>query len=652
MCGIAGFVGFDALGEVPGVVIEAMTSVLAHRGPDEQGTWIDPARGVAFGHRRLAIIDPSPAGSQPMQSHSGRLAITFNGEIYNYAEMRAELEASQGAARWRGHSDTEVLLEAIEAWGVERALRRAIGMFAFALWDRASASLTLARDRMGEKPLYHGWIGASFAFASELKALARHPAWSQPLDREALTLFLRYNCIPAPRSIWKGISKLPPGHFVTLAPADAAARREPRPVAYWSLRETVESARAAPFAGTLDEASGELDALLREVLRGQMIADVPLGAFLSGGIDSSVVVALMQQVSTGPVKTFTVGFAESAYDEAAQARAVARHLGTEHHEIVLSPREALDVVPLLGSMYDEPFADSSQIPTFLVSRFARSRVTVGLTGDGGDEVFGGYNRYEWIPRLARGVASMPRPLRRIAGSLASAVPAGVAAAIAERMPSGLRAGTAADRIPKMIAALDADDEAGLYASVVSHWSAPSSLVAGAREPDSRARTYPGDAPRFGDFREWMMYTDSLTYLPDDILAKVDRAAMAASLETRVPYLDPRVIALAWSLPVAWRAERGESKKVLRRLLHRYVPAALVDRPKAGFAIPLARWLRHDLRDWAEALLDPHRLAHEGIFDPGPIRKAWDEHLSGRRDWQYHLWDILMFQAWHEGQRAA
>ena len=587
-----------------------------------------------------------------MRSHSGRYALTFNGEIYNYAEMRAELEAANAGAPWRGHSDTEVLLEAIESWGVERALRRAIGMFAFALWDREKSTLTLARDRMGEKPLYHGWIGASFAFASELKGLARHPAWSQSIDREALTLFLRYNCVPAPRSIWKGISKLAPGHYVTLAPADLGARREPLPVAYWSLREAVEAARAAPFAGSLDDAAGALDATMREVLRGQMIADVPLGAFLSGGIDSSAVVALMQQVSNAPVKTFTVGFAESAYDEAAHARAIATHLGTEHHEILLTPREALGVVPLLGSMYDEPFADSSQIPTFLVSRFARSHVTVGLTGDGGDEVFGGYNRYEWIPRLARGMAGVPRPLRRLAGSLAGAIPAGVAAAIAERVPSGLRAGTAADRIPKMIAALDADDEAGLYASVVSHWSAPSALVSGTREPDSRARSYPGDAPGFGDFREWMMYTDSLTYLPDDILAKVDRASMAASLETRVPYLDPRIVALAWSLPVAWRAERGESKKVLRRMLQRYVPTALVDRPKAGFAIPLAHWLRHDLREWAEALLEPQRLAREGVFEPAPIRKAWDEHLSGRRDWQYHLWDILMFQSWHEGQRTA
>ena len=652
MCGIAGFAGFGTLDKPPAEVIAAMTSMLAHRGPDGQGTWIDAAHGIALGHRRLAIIDPSPAGAQPMLSHSGRLAITFNGEIYNYAQMRADLEASGHGGAWRGHSDTEVLLEAIEAWGLEAALRRAIGMFAFALWDRASRSLTIARDRMGEKPLYHGWIGGSFAFASELKALARHPAWAPQLDREALTLFLRYNCIPAPRSIWKGISKLAPGHYLTLSQADAQARRHPQPVAYWLLRDAIESARGNPFAGTLEDAATELDTRLREVLRGQMIADVPLGAFLSGGIDSSALVALMQALSARPVKTFTVGFAESAYDEAAHARALAAHLGTEHHEIVLAPRDALDVVPLLGSMYDEPFADSSQIPTFLVSRFARTQVTVGLTGDGGDEVFGGYNRYEWIPRLARGMAGVPRPLRRIAGSLAGAVPARMAAAIAERVPGGPRAGTASDRIPKMIAALGAEDEAGLYASVVSHWSAPESLVAGAREPGSRARSYPGDAPDFADFREWMMYTDSLTYLPDDILAKVDRASMAASLETRVPYLDPRIIALAWSLPIAWRAERGESKKVLRRMLHRYVPAALVERPKAGFAIPLARWLRHELRDWAEALLEPERIAREGIFDPAPIRKAWDEHLSGRRDWQHHLWDILMFQAWHEGQRNA
>ena len=651
MCGIAGFLSRRALDQPPEAIIDAMTARLAHRGPDAHGTWIDRDAGVALGHRRLAIIDPSAAGAQPMLSHSGRLAITFNGEIYNYGELRARLE-SGGAPRWRGHSDTEVLLEAIEAWGVEETLRRAIGMFAFALWDRRERTLALARDRLGEKPLYYGWIGGSFAFASELKALARHPEWSQPLDREALTLFLRYNCIPAPHSIWQGISKLVPGHYAVLGPAQVDTRSAPRASAYWSLGDEVARARERGFAGSIDDAAGALDACLREVLRGQMISDVPLGAFLSGGIDSTAIVALMQAISPRPVKSFTVGFEDSAYDEAAMARRVAAHLGTEHHELVLKGRDALAVVPLLGSMYDEPFADSSQIPTFLVSRFARAHVTVGLTGDGGDEVFGGYNRYEWVPRLARGLAGVPRTVRRLAATVAGSLPAGVAARIAQRLPGAPRVGTAADKVPKLIAAMGTQGEAELYASVVSHWSEPARLVAGAREPASRARAYPGDAPGLGDFREWMMYTDTLTYLPDDILAKVDRAAMAASLETRVPYLDPRVISFAWSLPVEWRVHGGESKRVLRRLLQRFVPPGLVDRPKAGFAVPLARWLREDLRDWAEALLARERIARDGIFEPEPIRHAWEQHLSGRGDWQYHLWDILMFQAWHEGARDA
>ncbi|MBL0141452.1 MAG: asparagine synthase (glutamine-hydrolyzing) [Betaproteobacteria bacterium] len=651
MCGIAGLLATRGPGKPLEALAGAMAQRLAHRGPDALGTWADPSAGIAFGHRRLAILDLSPAGAQPMHSHSGRFTIAFNGEIYNHMALRECLEARDGAIDWRGHSDTEVLIEAIERLGLETALREAIGMFALAAWDRETCRLHLARDRFGEKPLYYGRVGHSFAFASELKAFAALPEWNPVLDRDALTLYLRYNCVPSPRSIWAGIAKLSPGMSLSLGTAHTAGGELPAPRAYWSLSEAIAQARAHPFTGSLDEATDELEKVLREAIAGQMLADVPLGAFLSGGIDSSTIVALMQSLTGSPVRTFTLGFRETGYDEAAHARAIATHLGTEHHESTLGASDALAAVPRLAEVFDEPFADSSQLPTLLIATEARRHVTVSLSGDGGDEIFGGYNRYAWVPRLSRGLSHVPSMLRVAAAGAIGALPTHRAARLLGAMPGAPSMTSLQDKVPKLLEALRARDEPALYASVVSHWKTPGNVVKGATEPMSRPLVHPGDAPALTDFRDWMMYTDSLSYLPDDILVKVDRAAMSVGLETRVPYLDPRVVSFAWSLPVDFRAHAASPKRVLRRLLHRHVPPALVERPKAGFAVPLSSWLRGELREWAEALLDPARLGREGIFEPAPIRRAWNEHLSGRRDWHYHLWDILMFQAWHERKRT-
>ena len=650
MCGIAGLLATHAPELSLEILATAMAARLVHRGPDAHGAWSDARSGIALGHRRLSILDLSPAGAQPMHSHSGRFTIAFNGEIYNHRVLRDRAEAHDGAIAWRGHSDTESFIEAIERLGLEATLREAVGMFAFAAWDRETRTLHLARDRFGEKPLYYGRVGKAVAFASELKAFAALPGWNPTLDRDALALYLRYNCVPSPRSIWAGVAKVPPGHFVCLDASHAAGGALPEPREYASLRETIVQARARPFVGTLDEAADALEEVLRDAVAGQMVADVPLGAFLSGGVDSSTVVALMQSLSGRPVETFTVGFRESGYDEAEHARAVARHLGTHHHESTLDARDALDAVPKLAEMFDEPFSDSSQLPTLLVAREARRHVTVSLSGDAGDEVFGGYNRYGWVPRLGRRLAHVPSALRDAVAAALEALPPRWAAGLLASLPGAPPVTALPDKVPKLLEALRAGSDAARYASVVSHWTSPAAILKGASEPSSRPLEFPGDAPGLADFREWMMYTDTLSYLPDDILVKVDRAAMAVSLETRVPFLDPRVVAFAWSLPADFRAHETHPKRVLRHLLHRHVPASLVDRPKAGFAVPLSAWLRGELREWAEALLDPARLAREGVFEPAPIRRAWEDHLSGRRDWPYHLWDILMFQAWHERQR--
>jgi asparagine synthase (glutamine-hydrolysing) len=648
MCGIA---GYWRAGKPPdGATLKAMTDAIRTRGPDADGQWLDATNGVALGHRRLAILDLTPAGAQPMMSHCGRYVIAFNGEVYNFAALRNELERADVALAWRGHSDTEVMLAAIAAWGLEAALKKFVGMFAFALWDRETRTLSLARDRLGEKPLYYGWQGETLLFGSELKALKAHPAFNATIDRNALTLYLRHNVIPAPYSIYQGIHKLPPGTFLQLH----TGQKDAQPVAYWSARHVAETGQRNLFRGSDAEAVAELERLLSQAVGGQMVADVPLGAFLSGGIDSTTIVALMQAQSPRPIKTFTIGFNEAGYNEAEHAHAVARHLGTEHTELYVTPQDAMDVIPRLATMYDEPFADSSQIPTFLVSQLARSHVTVSLSGDGGDELFGGYNRYVWGRNIWRRIGWMPSGLRKLA---AHAIP-GLSPQTWDKLfhlagpilPTSLRVRLPGDKLHKLAGILDAATQEEIYRRLVSIWPQPTDVVIQGHEPDT-ALTRTHAMPLLDDFTQRMMYLDQVSYLPDDILVKVDRAAMGVSLETRVPLLDHRVVEFAWQLPLSLKIRAGQGKWPLRQVLYKYVPQALVERPKMGFGVPLDVWLRGPLKDWAENLLDEARLQRECYFNPAPIREKWQEHLSGKRNWQPHLWTILMFQAWLEQQLA-
>lgn len=623
-----------------------MAAVIAHRGPDDEGVWCDAEAGIVFAHRRLSIVDLSPEGHQPMRSRSGDLMIVFNGEIYNFEALRAELDRDcEGALPWRGHSDTEVLLAAIERWGVRPAVERLVGMFAFALWDRRTRTLTLARDRFGEKPLYYGWSGGTFLFASELKAIRAHPSFRASVDPEALAHYVRHACVAGPRSIYRGITRLTPGHLLELGEARLRAAETPPSRAYWSLADVARTGLARPFEGTAAEASEALARVLSDAVRAQMVADVPLGAFLSGGIDSSTIVALMQAASSRPVRTFTIGFRESDYDEAADARAVAAHLGTEHTEWILSPEEARAVIPKLPALYDEPFADSSQIPTHLVATLARRHVTVSLSGDAGDELFGGYNRHRLANRLGRFAARVPGAVRRtLANTLRAVPPSAWDAAFragASAWPALRRRKIVGDRIHKLAGLLAVEEAGGLYGQLTSFWS-PEVLRAGA---NAESPWLAAPVPEAASLPERMMLLDALGYLPDDILVKVDRAAMGVSLEARVPFLDHRVAEFAWRLPLARKLDDRSGKKILKEVLYRHVPRRLVDRPKMGFGIPLDAWLRGPLRAWAEERLDPGRLASQGWFDTAVVRRHWDEHVSGARNWQHHLWIVLMFQTW-------
>jgi asparagine synthase (glutamine-hydrolysing) len=651
MCGLAGFYN-GALSRLEDAepIVGRMLSAIAHRGPDDEGRWIDAANGIALGQRRLSILDLSPAGHQPMFSASDRYVVVFNGEIYNHTELRVALVAEGRAPVWRGHSDTEVILAAIEAWGVAAALQRMVGMFAIALWDRQARSLVLARDRMGEKPLFYGWHADRFVFASELKALTTLPDWRGEIDRDALCLYLRHSYIPAPWSIYRGIQKLLPGSWLQLDEADLLGKKLPEPKPYWNLTGVVEQGCRHPFTGNAADAANELERLLSQAVGQQMVADVPLGAFLSGGVDSSAIVALMQAQSRRPVKTFTIGFHEQEFNEAEYAKAVARHLGTEHTELYVTAAQALDVVPRLPALYDEPFSDSSQIPTFLVSQMTRQHVTVSLSGDAGDELFGGYSRYFVSDALWRRLQHCPPALRQWLSRAIAAVPMSSWNAIAKGLrpllPSMLRVPNVGDKAYKFAGLLAATQPRQLYQGFVSHWDAPAHLVIGGREPGTIVTDASQVLPDT-DFIQQMMYQDMLTYLPDDILAKVDRAAMGVSLETRVPFLDHRVIEFAWRLPLQLKVSNGVGKQVLRDVLYRYVPRELIERPKQGFAVPLGAWLRGPLRDWAESLISEPRLRAEGYFRPELVRAKWSEHLSGRQDWAFHLWDVLMFQAWLE-----
>jgi asparagine synthase (glutamine-hydrolysing) len=618
-----------------------MSDAIPHRGPDDDGLWVEPKVGLALGHRRLSIIDLSPEGHQPMTSDGGRYVIAFNGEVYNFRELRKELNGYS----WRGHSDTEVMLAAIETWGLEGAVKRFIGMFAFALWDRKERLLHLVRDRLGIKPMYYGWSGEAFLFGSELKALRAHPEFKADIDRDALALLMRHNAIPAPFSIYEGVYKLPPGTILTLS---SSTQSHSAPVPYWSAKEVAERGVAAPFAYTDVEAVEQLDTLLREAVRLRMVADVPLGAFLSGGVDSSTVVALMQAQSDRPVKTFSIGVHEDGYNEAEYAKAVARYLETDHTELYVTPEEAMAVIPKLPGLYDEPFADSSQIPTFLVSELARQHVTVSLSGDGGDELFGGYPRYFWAQRIWNYVGRTPLGMRRAAAQTLKAVSPEAwdrsFRAMEPVLPGGFKQPNTGDRIHKLADLLAVDSREATYHRLISHWDDTSSLVLGSSEP-STVLTNPSRWANLPDFMMQMMYFDLMSYLPDDILTKVDRASMGVSLEARVPLLDHRIVEFAWQVPLSMKIRNGQGKWLLRQVLCKYVPKELIERPKKGFGLPIGDWLRGPLREWGEALLDERRLRSEGFFDPMPIRQKWSEHLSGKRKWQYYLWDVLMFQAW-------
>jgi len=648
MCGLVGFLpGAITFGDDKALLCR-MCNTLIHRGPDDSGVWVDETMGLALGHRRLSILDLSNAGHQPMLSSCGRFVIAFNGEIYNHLQLRDRLLNEGRVIAWRGHADTETLLACFFAWGIEKTLQATVGMFAIALWDRQQRVLTLARDRLGEKPLYYGWQGDVLLFGSELKALKAHPAFCAPVNRDALALLLRHNCIPAPHSIYVGIFKLMPGHYLSIPLTDLSTARSVQAKAYWSFNDSVELGLANPFSGTADEAVALLHKQLSQSIADQMLADVPLGAFLSGGVDSSSIVALMQAQSSQKVRTFTIGFNEGGYDEAAHAKAVARHLGTEHNELYVRSEDALALIPRLPSIYCEPFSDSSQIPVFLVSQMARQHVTVALSGDGGDELFGGYNRYLSARKVWSKVQGLPMFARHAVARMLRALPPSswdrLFQLVTMLLPKRFHLAMPGDKAHKLAAVLTVSDGEAFFRQLTSHWNDPASIVIGAQEPPTLL-TDSAAWPKTDCFEHWMMAMDAQTYLPDDILVKVDRAAMANSLETRVPLLDHRVVELAWRMPLDFKIRQGQGKWLLRQVLYKQVPKELIERPKMGFGIPLDEWLRGPLRDWAENLLDETRLRQQGYFQPAPIRSMWLNHLSGRQNNQYPLWDVLMAQAW-------
>ncbi len=656
MCGFAGFLSSSSLESVSATqeVLASMAAAIRHRGPDSEGIWTDGLEGIALGHRRLAIVDLSPAGAQPMHSASGRYVITYNGEIYNHQSLRDRLTRNGASPAWRGQSDTETLLACFDEWGIENSIEQCTGMFSFAVWDRSTASLTLGRDRLGEKPVYYGWQGAGrstvFLFGSELKALRAHPQFNAPISREALCLYLRHSNVPGHHSIYEGIYKLPPAGLLTIS----RSRPQASPRMYWSGAAIASSGASLPIVLGDNELVDKLEDVLSTAVRAQMVADVPLGAFLSGGIDSSVIVSLMQAQSPRPIRTFSIGFNETDYSEAHYARAVAKHLGTQHIELYVTPEQAMAVIAQLPEIYDEPFADSSQIPTFLVSQLARQHVTVSLSGDGGDELFGGYNRYLLTTALWPRIRSLPLRVRNSIAFLLTRLSPATLSTLSQLLPGKRRWHNVGEKLHKGSAVLGSSSLTELYCNLTSAWPDPSILLAGNTNTTCDTTEFSQGLGNLTN-AEMMMAMDMLSYLPDDVLCKLDRAAMATSLETRAPFLDHKVVEFAWQLPMHSKIrrenERLVSKWVLRQVLYKHVPRSLVDRPKMGFSVPIDDWLRGPLRSWAEELLDARRLEREGFFNVPTIRQKWDEHLSGRRNWHTQLWTVLMFQAWLQYQNA-
>lgn len=642
MCGIAGYLTIDGDPRMQAeATIRVMTDAIRHRGPDSYGTWRDERRGVGLGMRRLAIVDLSPAGAQPMISASGRYVLVFNGEIYNHRRIRARLESEHRAPNWRGHSDTEVLLAAIEAWGLIPALQESNGMFALSLWDHRANTLSMACDRFGEKPLYYGRMGGTFLFGSELKSLAAHPAWVGEIDRNALSLFTRFSYVPAPHSIYRGVRKLSPATVATLDFGDAGAPLEPTIAPYWSARGMVEAARRSPLSN--GDALEEFESLFRDAVGLRMEADVPLGAFLSGGFDSTAVVAMMQAQASRPVRTFSIGFSEQGYDEAPFAHSVARHLKTEHTQLYVTAKQAMDVIPQLPHLYDEPFADSSQIPTYLVAQLARRHVTVALSGDGGDELFGGYVRHIIAGRIASWTSMTPSVLRNAAAATIRAVGGPRWDEIYNTLTLRQTKRLVGDRALKLADFLSSRSPLAGYGKLVTAWPAAPNIVLGAESAaDSIGEL---TIPEGLNLVEAMMFCDLITYLPGDILTKVDRATMGVSLEGRIPFLDHRLAEFAWRLPLSRKVGGGQGKRIVKEFVYRHVPRELMDRPKAGFGAPIGAWLRGPLRDWAESLLDKGKVQAGGYLDAALVTAHWEQHRSGRRNWDVRLWPLLMFQAW-------
>ncbi len=653
MCGIAGFVDSHRGAGNLETIAHAMTARIAHRGPDSDGHWFDTEHGAALGHRRLSIVDLSPAGAQPMVSHDGRYVMVYNGEVYNHNDVRKLVDAASAAPiAWRGHSDTETMLEAFSRWGVEASLQKMVGMWAFALWDRQTKTLTLSRDRMGEKPLYFGYIKGALLFGSELKSFTAFPGFNQKTDLGSLALMLRYSCVGGTRTIYEGIQKLAPAASVTFTQAHLRAAQIPAAQAYWSLRDTVE---AKQFEGSPEEAVAAVEKSLSAAIADQMMADVPVGAFLSGGIDSSTVVALMQKQSARPVRTFSIGFHEEGYNEAQHAKAVAAHLKTDHTELYLTADEMRNVVPLLPTMYDEPFADASQIPTFLVSQMTRKHVTVSLSGDAGDELFAGYSRHEYSQQMWDKINAVPYGVRRALAGGVGAIPSGLwdaALALPRALaPAGKKKFLTGAKLNQFAAMMRTENEMEIYNPYIANGN-PGAMLEGVAEPMSLQRDFANWPNTKGGLATRSAAVDALTYLVDDILVKVDRASMAVSLESRVPMLDHRFVELAFSLPQSMKLHDGQTKWALRQVLFKHVPRSLLERPKQGFGVPLAAWLRGPLKDWAAALLAPGMITKHAPFNKSHMNALWVEHQNGAKDHSAALWNALMFQAWAENNVAS